>query len=107
MFTTDRDREIGQVSHSPAQKRNGLRAMPVSLHSSPNRGPARRAQNTDLEKWEGPYPAKSTHILIIQKIEYSLKDILLVQSSPIIKERKSNRRPSVGHSPIEKEDYPK
>ena len=45
----DRDREMGQMSHPPVQKGKGLRAMPASIHNSPSRGPARRAQNMDLE----------------------------------------------------------
>ena len=45
----DRDKEIGQISHLPAQKHNGLRTRPASIHSSPSKGPTRRAQNMDLE----------------------------------------------------------
>ena len=37
----DRDKEMGQVFYSSAQKSNGVHATPVSLHSSPNRGPTR------------------------------------------------------------------
>ena len=38
---TDGDIELGQAFHSPAQKSSGVRATPVSLYNSPNRGPAR------------------------------------------------------------------